>query len=355
MNRGLAASHYWCKQPVRRKLCIQNGPTWLLVPDSDKLSRNIRGRNLENLDREYELAAFPRTAMIAMGSEERQAELAELVRMSGCRPMPQHSDYGADYLLADLCSKTEPLADSLSEIVGYLQRHRSTALVWIDMPDLEAAYAILPQGRCHFLIDASDVEAMPILTGAFGRGGMDRLQDRSRERELGSLHRISDELAEFARTLAKMADSERKSGVSDKPVSFRPAPVGGFQAFPTTASDSPRTINARTLRDIIKIRRLRDRYFSAELFADPAWDILLDLKAAAQEGQKVSVSSLCIAAAVPPTTALRWITAMTESGMLVRRQDPDDARRVFIDLSEETNAKLDDYFAATATRTTQII
>ncbi len=69
----------------------------------------------------------------------------------------------------------------------------------------------------------------------------------------------------------------------------------------------------------------------------------------------MSVSSLCIAAAVPPTTALRWITAMTESGMLVRRQDPDDARRVFIELSNETNAKLDDYFAATASRPGQII
>jgi hypothetical protein len=152
-----------------------------------------------------------------------------------------------------------------------------------------------------------------------------------------------------------MADTERKSGVSDKPVSFRPAPIGGFQAFPTTASDASRTIDAKALRDIIKTRRLRDRFFANELFADPAWDILLDLKAAAQEGQKVSVSSLCIAAAVPPTTALRWITAMTESGMLVRRQDPDDARRVFIDLSDDTNAKLDDYFAAAATRSGQII
>jgi hypothetical protein len=79
------------------------------------------------------------------------------------------------------------------------------------------------------------------------------------------------------------------------------------------------------LREIIKLRRMRERYFPPDLFADPAWDILLDLKAARQEGQHVSVSSLCIAAAVPPTTALRWITAMTESGMLVRRQDPADA------------------------------
>lgn len=307
---------------------------------------------MENPDREYELAAFPRTALVAIGSPARQLELAELARLSGCTPLPPNDQNAADYLLADLCSKTEPLTDSLSRIAGYLQRNRSTALVWTDIDSLEAAYAALPQGQCHFLIDADDVEAMPILAGAFGRGGMDRLHDRNREVEFGSLHRISDELAEFARTLARMADTDRKASVSDKPVSFRPAPFGGFQAFPTDASQ---TIDAKTLREIIKTRRLRDRYFPADLFADPAWDILLDLKAAAEEGQKVSVSSLCIAAAVPPTTALRWITAMTESGMLVRQQDPDDARRVFIGLSDETNAKLGDYFAAIANRTGQII
>lgn len=310
---------------------------------------------MEDGHNEFGSADHRRTAMILDGSPARQSELESLVRLAGCVPLAQNDEHAADYLLADLSSETEPLPDSLSKIVRYLSLHRSTALVWIDMNGLEAAYAALPQGQCHFLIDTDDVEAMPILAGAFGRGGMDRLHDRDRGVEFGSLHRISDELVEFARTLARMADSEKKSGVSDRPVSFRPAPAGGFQAFPTNANDISGTIDAKALRDIIKTRRLRDRYFEADLFADPAWDILLDLKAAAQEGQKVSVSSLCIAAAVPPTTALRWITAMTESGMLVRRQDPDDARRVFIELSNETNAKLDDYFAATASRPGQII
>jgi len=89
--------------------------------------------------------------------------------------------------------------------------------------------------------------------------------------------------------------------------------------------------------------------------AGPARDLLLDLKAAATEVQNVSVSSLCIAAAVPPTTALRWITAMTESGMLERWQDTEDARHVFIVLPEEASAKLDDYFPASGGRIDQAI
>jgi hypothetical protein len=328
---------------------------FLVILGAGAVSQLPEGRALENSDNVFGTGEYRRTAMIVGGSAVRQAELAKLIQLSGCVPLAQSDENTVDYLLVDLSSETEPLTDSLSGIVRYLDVHRSTALVWTDMDGLEAAYAALPQGQCHFLIDADDVEAMPILAGAFGRGGMDRLHDRDREVEFGSLHRISDELVEFARTLARMADSDRKSGVADKPVSFRPAPVGGFQAFPVKVVANDQPVDAKALREIIKMRRLRDRFFAADLFADPAWDILLDLKAAALEGQKVSVSSLCIAAAVPPTTALRWIAAMTESGMLVRRQDPNDARRVFIELSDETSAKLDDYFSSAATRSAQII
>ena len=46
--------------------------------------------------------------------------------------------------------------------------------------------------------------------------------------------------------------------------------------------------------------------FGEGLFADPAWDIMLDLFAARIEGKDITVSSAGIAACVPPTTALRW-------------------------------------------------
>jgi DNA-binding MarR family transcriptional regulator len=302
------------------------------------------------MDNEYiyhKPATRPKTATVWSNDPERRSELVALATLAGCAPVETGASHATDYVLIDLSSKIEQPSDSLSEIVRYLQSHRSTALVWTDMDGLEAAYAVLPQSQCHFLVDADDVEAMPILAGAFGRGAMERLHDRNREVEFGSLHRISDELAEFARTLSRMAENDRKSGVSDKPVSFRPAPAGSFQPFPTHEVEKLRgVVDAKAIRDIIKLRRLRDSFFDTELFADPAWDILLDLMAARLEGQDVSVSSLCIAAAVPPTTALRWITAMTESGMLLRQQDPNDARRVFIGLTDEVATKLNDYFSS---------
>jgi len=112
----------------------------------------------------------------------------------------------------------------------------------------------------------------------------------------------------------------------------------GSQADLTDAVPDPRrgavAIDAQAIRSVIRMRRLRDEYFAANLFGDPAWDMLLDLMAARLESKPVAVSSLCIAAAVPATTALRWIKRMTDEGLLVRRSDPEDGRRVFIELSD---------------------
>jgi hypothetical protein len=105
-------------------------------------------------------------------------------------------------------------------------------------------------------------------------------------------------------------------------------------------------LSSATVRSIIRVRRLREQYFAGELFADPAWDMLLDLMAARLDKQRVAVSSLCIAAAVPPTTALRWIKTLTDEGLFVRTADPQDGRRVFIELSDKAAAQLGAYLRA---------
>ena len=56
------------------------------------------------------------------------------------------------------------------------------------------------------------------------------------------------------------------------------------------------------------------------------------------------MSSLCIAAAVRPTTALRWIKAMTDQGLFERCADPEDGRRIFITLSQRGLAAIRTWF-----------
>ena len=108
----------------------------------------------------------------------------------------------------------------------------------------------------------------------------------------------------------------------------------------------PAPVTAPYIRQMIRQRRDRESYFPAEIMADPAWDMLLDLTAAGLEAKLVSVSSLCIAAAVPATTALRWIRNLCDLGRFERHDDPDDLRRALISLSADSAARMMSYLSA---------
>ncbi len=103
-------------------------------------------------------------------------------------------------------------------------------------------------------------------------------------------------------------------------------------------------VTEREVRSLLKLRRNRDRFFDADLFADPAWDMLLELYAASLSQIRTSVGGLCIAAAVPQTTVLRWIGHLEEKGMIIRRPDPIDGRRQYLMLSPSALASMTAYF-----------
>jgi DNA-binding MarR family transcriptional regulator len=293
---------------------------------------------------DYELAQPRFSAAVIASPAARAHQLEQLARECGCLLRQFGED--CDFLLIARHSETDVDGRDWAEVADYLHMHDSEALVWSDFGAIDSAYAALPAERCHFLVDAGDWQAVAILTGVGRRIRKYRVHEGESRNEALALHRISSELADFARTLSRIAEQDEAGGgsVRDKPVGFRPAPPGLFDPF-ARSSPAPKPVD---IRAIIKQRRMRDRFFDPSLFADPGWDILLDLYAAQDEGQHVSVSSLCIAAAVPPTTALRWITNMTEAGLLVRVQDPGDQRRVFIELSPDARSAMEAYFAATA-------
>jgi len=101
------------------------------------------------------------------------------------------------------------------------------------------------------------------------------------------------------------------------------------------------------IRGILKARLARGRYFPSDLFTDPAWDMLLGLYAAELGQQRVSVSSHCITANVPATTALRWIAFLERERLIDRRADPLDGRRYFLSLSAKASNALAQYFSET--------
>lgn len=100
------------------------------------------------------------------------------------------------------------------------------------------------------------------------------------------------------------------------------------------------------VRAITKARRLRQKYFGSDIFADPTWDILLDLYAAHLGQQHIAVTSLCLGSGVSSTTALRRLKLIENLGLTVRRPDPLDARRIYLELSHSGAARMDMLFEA---------
>lgn len=113
-----------------------------------------------------------------------------------------------------------------------------------------------------------------------------------------------------------------------------PASSDGARAI--VASARTRSPADRDLLSLIRrLRQVRNSLFGDRLFGEPAWDIMLDLYQASLEGRSISVSSACIASAVPATTALRHLKGLEQAGLVERAQDGADARRVFVRLTSE--------------------
>jgi len=148
-----------------------------------------------------------------------------------------------------------------------------------------------------------------------------------------------EELAEAARSLASALTAATRPSLR--------------QHDPTARRKSADAANADSLaggRDIadvaryyLRARRRRDALFPPELFADPAWDIMLDLFVSAAGGRRVSVSDACVAANVPATTALRWISNLVNHGLVTRVQDLNDGRRAYLKLTASAEKALEQW------------
>lgn len=250
--------------------------------------------------------------------------------------------FGGDVICIDAgndpVGQDDPLLVKLA-LLDMVARQRGIGVVANAGPEmLDALAAIMMGPGVTLLCQATDSDWAVALALAEGRPV--RLQQTSTEESV-RLQRLSEEVQRMAGMLSELIE-KRGDGYSG----FREA-APGFRAPPDTYRSGPApVVTAEDVRGIVRLRRMRERYFPPDLFADPAWDMLLDLMVARIEKSAIAVSSLCIAAAVPPTTALRWIKTMTENGMFVRVADPEDGRRVFIELAEPTAEAMMNYLAA---------
>jgi DNA-binding MarR family transcriptional regulator len=224
--------------------------------------------------------------------------------------------------------------DTMDDLLAMVARDVADgryAAVVSTIPDmLDPVMAGIGDASVDVIVDAGDMEraaALALVTSE--RRVPYRVSDVAADRSAEQLRQLSEEVNRIASMLSRLSN-----GPGPVPPAIQPMHSG----------DVP-SVSVETVRKIIRARRLRSRYFSEELFADPAWDMLLDLMQAELAHLRVPVSSLCIAAAVPATTALRWLKTMVKEGLFIRRADPHDGRRVFVELAPDTRDAMHRYFA----------
>ncbi len=223
-------------------------------------------------------------------------------------------------------------------------------VVSTSLAALDDVFGCLDQSGAQILVDPSRGERVLALGRALIDCAGTRVRELSDEDRLALL-RLTEQVGQIAQRLDRMgAPAANPLEAGGSAFSFG-SPSVTYLGVENDHSDRliraarPALPDPRLVRRIIRQRQLRARFFDGDLFADPAWDMLLDLTAARAEHSRVSVTSLCIASGVPPTTALRWIGQMTDAGLLERIEDETDRRRAFVTLTDKAADTMARYFA----------
>lgn len=176
------------------------------------------------------------------------------------------------------------------------------------------------QAFCHDLEAWFQIEAMP--TGAGLRlAAAEIVTDRPAR--LANVALPEEGLSKIADEMRRMADQIIRQA--------REGTLSGERADDEHWTDKRL---ARIADAIYRERRRRREHFAVH-FAEPQWNILLDLFMQEVRGKRVSITSACIAADVPSSTALRALDELSAKGLISREPDSADKRRAWVTLTPE--------------------
>jgi hypothetical protein len=299
------------------------------------------------------------------------AQIAEDTAAAGLRVVAVDSLSGllegparplGDVVLVD-CPEAGPASmAAMARLDMRAARSGARLVVSTTFDALEDIFACMDQSNPHLLVDPSRADRVIALGQALARFPSARLRELC-EQDRIMLLRLTEQVGQIAERLDRLNSAAGGSGTAQESEgAFRfESPKPAFRAAEEHASDRlaraprPPLPDPRLVRRIIRQRQLRARFFNGEFFADPAWDMLLDLTAARAEHVRVSVTSLCIASGVPPTTALRWIGQMTEAGLFQRVEDDTDRRRAFVALTDRVADAMARYFVELGDAAAQLV
>ena len=111
---------------------------------------------------------------------------------------------------------------------------------------------------------------------------------------------------------------------------------------PELAGSSLRAVAERLYAE----RRRRDQYFPTGLFGEPAWDMMLALFIAREDGRELTFAEAYEAAGVRPGPGRALIRRLEADGMVRRSRARGDRKRQSVALTDNAVERLSDYLAS---------
>lgn len=243
--------------------------------------------------------------------------------------------------------------------------HIGVLLTDVRMPDVDGLQ-LIQQVLARLPVDASG----PQIVVVTGHGTMDTVVDAlrlkagdflckpvARDDLVSTIRRAMDKSERARGQRAEQDEAEQgylemhsvldgiKANVSrlmDSSAAWAPIePKGDEPPAATTAEPMDRK---RAIRAMLLEQKVRDRVFGDSVSIDPTWNMLLDLMLAHIEDRPMYLTSLCVGPSMPMSSALRRVEHLIAIGLVQRRDDQADRRRVIVSLTDAGLERLSAYF-----------
>lgn len=101
------------------------------------------------------------------------------------------------------------------------------------------------------------------------------------------------------------------------------------------------TLTEDHIQSVLLVRRARADLLGADIFSDPAWDILLELYGARLGERRVSSLDLARAIGTPVSTTIRWIASLNSHGLTEFVPGPTESSRLSVRLTQTGAARME--------------
>jgi DNA-binding MarR family transcriptional regulator len=102
----------------------------------------------------------------------------------------------------------------------------------------------------------------------------------------------------------------------------------------------------RIAERLLRQRQQRSDYVSSTLFAEPGWDMLLELYVIENSGSSTAASALLPHSAITKSTKARWLDHLEQLRLVRRRAHPLEPDTEFVELTNEGARELERYLSS---------